>query len=59
MRRMRQIVEDYTEKNTINIRDKIRRKLKNGYKVVAMSVTNMPDSYLYPAGALVVYEKEE
>ena len=34
---MKQIVEDYTEENTINIRDKIRQKLKNGYKVVTMS----------------------
>ena len=54
---MKQIVEDYTEESTIKIRDKIREKLENGYKVVTMSVTNMPDNYLYPARALVVYEK--
>ena len=29
---MKQIVEDYTEENTINIRDKIRQKLKNVIK---------------------------
>ena len=56
---MKQIVEDYTEESTLKIRDKIREKLENGYKVVTMSVTNMPDNYLYPARVLVVYEKEE